>query len=319
MNDSAPLAPFVTVAVTTYNRADMLRQTLGDLVRQDYPADRHEVLVIDNNSRDHTREVLASFAGSRPAPRWILETRQGLSHGRNRAIAEMRGEILILADDDIRVSPDWVRQLVAPLAADTRRQIGAVGGEVIPDFPGGRPDWIAEWHAPLSFRPDAGPLGPDQNPMGASLALPRWVFATYGKFSTSLGRKGDRFFGGEETEFLRRLRDGGAEIWFVPAAKALHQMPVSRTTFRYAARHAFDSACSRVVERVIERRRTRKSVAAYLISRFFANAVKGAGFALLTILNLVLLRGSEAKKSLVRAWRSCGYLFQIVRSAFGIT
>jgi glycosyltransferase involved in cell wall biosynthesis len=319
MSDPVPFPPFVTVAVPTYNRAEALRQTLADLANQDYPGERFEVLVVDNNSRDHTRDVVESFAAARPAPRWILETRQGLSHGRNRAIAEMRGDILVLADDDIRIGPGWIRELVAPLAADPSRRIGAVGGEVVPVFPEGRPDWIAEWHAPLAFRPDAGPLRPDQNPMGASLALPRWVFAAHGNFSTSLGRQGGRFFGGEETEFLRRLRAAGAEIWFAPAAKTMHQMPASRTTFRYAARHAFDSARSRVVARVTERRQAGESAAAYLGSRLAANAGKVIGLGLLALLSLVLLRTDDAKKALVRAWRSCGYLVQIARSALGLT
>src|SRR5687768_2279831 len=83
----------VTVAIPTYNRARFLQQTLTGITRQHFPRDCFEVLVIDNNSRDQTRTVVESFAGARPAPRYILEPQQGLDYARNRAIKEARGEI----------------------------------------------------------------------------------------------------------------------------------------------------------------------------------------------------------------------------------
>src|SRR5262245_22029298 len=98
-------SPFlkVTVAILTYNRAEVLRQTLTTIADQDFPRDYYEVLVVDNNSRDRTRDVVAEFASQPLAPRYILETNQGLDHARNRAIAESRGEIIVFADDDILV------------------------------------------------------------------------------------------------------------------------------------------------------------------------------------------------------------------------
>ena len=304
--------PRLTIAICTYNRAELLRQTLAGLTRQNYPPDQFEILVLDNNSRDHTRDVVASFAASSPAPRHILETQQGLDHARNRAIAEAQGEIIVFGDDDILVEPDWLDHITAPLAADHAHKIGAVGGEVIPVFPDGLPPWVAEWHSPLAFRPDAGPLPPSQSPMGANFAFPKWVFAQHGPFHTALDRSGKNLFGGGDTEIIRRLRAAGLEIWFAPAACALHQMPASRTTFRYATRHAFDSARSRVVDRA-----GRPNAAGYLLTRFAGNFFKAAGFVLLALLSVLILRTGDAKKSLVRAWRSCGYLYQIPRSLAG--
>jgi glycosyltransferase involved in cell wall biosynthesis len=304
--------PRVTVIICTYNRSDLLRQTLAGVAQQDYPAGELEVLVIDNNSRDDTRTAVAEFADAPHAPRHVLETAQGLDHARNRGLAEATGDILLFADDDILVQPDWVRQIAAPFAADADRRIGCVGGEVVPVFPDGLPDWIREWHAPLAFRTDAGPLPPRDSPMGANFAFPRWVFDQVGSFATGLDRKGASLFGGGDGEMVRRIRNAGYEVWFAPGASVRHQMPASRTTFRYAARHAFDSARSRVADRATLPRST-----SYLLSRFFVNLLKALGFTLLALLNLVMLRPDTAKKSLVRAWRSCGYLYQIPRSLCG--
>ena len=299
----------VTVAIPTHNRAEFLRQTLAGIVAQDFPRDRLEVLVIDNNSRDHTREVVAAFAGGPVAPRYVLETRQGLNHARNRAIAEATGDLILFGDDDILVAPDWVAAMAAPFAGEAGERIGAMGGEVIPVFPDGLPPWMAEWHGPLAFRPDAGPLPARDMPMGANLAFPRRLFERLGPFQGSLDRAGGSYFSGGDTEMIRRVRRAGLEVWFAPAAAVRHQMPASRTTFSYAARHAFDSARSRVVERAGQPR-----AAAYLVSRVPANLAKATGFALAGLLNALILRTGEAKKAFVRAWRSCGYLYQIPRS-----
>ncbi|MBI3887090.1 MAG: glycosyltransferase [Opitutae bacterium] len=312
MSSPRPPLPKVTVAICTYNRARLLRQTLAGVARQDYPADRLEVLVIDNNSTDATPAVVAEFAAGPHAPRHVLEQTQGLGHARNRGLAEATGEIVLFADDDILVEPDWVRQMAAPFVQDAARRVGCVGGEVVPVFPDGRPDWIAEWHSPLAFRTDAGPLGPRQMPMGANLAFARWVFARIGPFATDLGRQGGQLFSGEDGEIVCRVRDAGWEVWFAPAARVLHQMPASRTTFRYAARHAFDSARSRVLERAQQRR-----AAGYLLTRIFTNGLKAAGFGAWALLCLVAFQPDAAKKALVRAWRAGGYLYQIPRSLLG--
>jgi hypothetical protein len=89
-------------------------------------------------------------------------------------------------------------------------------------------------------------------------------------------------------------------------------MPASRTTFRYASRHAFDSARSRVIDRAGQ-----PAAAAYLAGRFVANVFKALGFAVLALLQAVVFRPGATKKALVRAWRSCGYLYQIPRSLCG--
>ncbi len=303
--------PFITVAIPTYNRSGMLRQTLDGLSRQDYPRDRFEVVVIDNNSTDDTAAVVREF----PAVRHVVEKKQGLDHARNRAIAESRGEIIVFGDDDILMEPSWISELSRPLTPcrlPLAGAVGAVGGEVIPVFPNGLPEWVAEWHAPLAFRADAGPLAPAQSPMGANLAFPKWVFEKLGLFHTELDRAAGNYFSGGDSEMVRRVRQAGFEVWFAPAAAVKHQMPASRTTFKYAARHAFDSARSRVIDRAGQ-----PGAAGYLWSRLPGNLLKALGFALLAALSAIAFQAGAAKKALVRAWRSCGYLYQIPRSLIG--
>jgi GT2 family glycosyltransferase len=202
--------------------------------------------------------------------------------------------------------------MTAPLLADSSQRIGAVGGEVIPVFPDGLPPWVAEWHAPLAFRHDLGPLEARHSPMGANLAFPRRIFAQLGLFHTALDRAAGNYFSGGDSEMIRRVRAAGLEVWFAPGAAVQHQMPASRTTFRYASRHAFDSARSRVIDRVGQ-----PGATGYLAGRFIGNIFKALGFAAIALVNTLILRTGAAKKALVRSWRSCGYLYQIPRSLVG--
>ncbi|MCF7687588.1 MAG: glycosyltransferase family 2 protein [Cephaloticoccus sp.] len=309
--------PKVTIAIPTYNRAPWLAQTLQGLTTQIYPADRLEILIIDNNSPDNTRDIVASFAHAPHPPRHLLETQQGANFARNRALAEAQGEIIVYGDDDILTPPDWLGALVQPFVGDTDRKIGAVAGEVVPVFPDGCPPWVRSFHGPQAFRPDTGSTEDHQVPMSANLAFRRDVLLAQGGWDTNVGRKGGRVFGGEENGPIRRLRRAGYEIWFAPRASVQHQMPAARTTLRYVKRHAFDSACSRVVGRVAMDREEGKSSTGYLLSRLPGNFFKLVWFGLLAGLNTLVLQPGSAKKSLVRCWRSCGYLYQIPRSMFG--
>jgi hypothetical protein len=96
-------------------------------------------------------------------------------------------------------------------------------------------------------------------------------------------------------------------------------MTADRLTFDYAKRHAFDSARSRVVDQVRTLRASGRSPSGFLASRAVSSALKVVGFLLAALAWTVLFRIGAAKAALVRAWRSCGYLYQIARSARGKT
>ncbi len=227
----------MTIAIPTYNREKWLRETLAGLTMQDYPADRSEILIIDNNSPDRTREVVESFSDAKHAPTYLLETQQGANFARNRALAEAQGEIIVYGDDDILMGASWLRELMQPFVNDSEKKIGAVAGEVVPVFPEGCPDWVRSFHGPQAMRADMGPTDAKQVPMSANLAFRRDLLREQGGWDTNVGRKGKRVFGGEENGPMHRMRQAGYEVWFAPLATVDHQMPIGRTTMAYVKRH----------------------------------------------------------------------------------
>ena len=133
---------FVTVAICTLNRAESLRRTL-DSVAATRVADElaWELIVVNNNSTDHTDAVIAEYRGRLPLRR-ELEPLQGHSNARNRAIVAARGEYIVWTDDDVIVGARW---LAAYAEAFRRWPDGVVfGGRIIPRYEPPVVKWIAQ-------------------------------------------------------------------------------------------------------------------------------------------------------------------------------
>jgi cellulose synthase/poly-beta-1,6-N-acetylglucosamine synthase-like glycosyltransferase len=114
--------PFVSVIVPVRDGEPMIADCLDSILTADYPADRREILVIDNGSSDGT----AALIRARPV-RYLHEPRPGVSNARNRGIAESTGEILAFVDADCLVEPQWLGELVRAFEDPA---VGAVAGDL---------------------------------------------------------------------------------------------------------------------------------------------------------------------------------------------
>lgn len=106
--------PDVSIVICTYNRAELLRETLQALPRL-HGIGKAEIVIVDNRSTDHTRSVseyfIKAFQG-RIAVRYVYEPRQGLSVARNTGVRAARGEIAAFLDDDAIPEAGWLSAIV---------------------------------------------------------------------------------------------------------------------------------------------------------------------------------------------------------------
>src|SRR5579864_7055808 len=111
----------ITVILCTFNRCRSLEQTLGSIAHSVVPDSiEWEVLVVDNNSNDQTRDVVKGFSDQHPGRfRYIFESTPGKSHALNAGIRESRSEVLAFVDDDVTVESTWLYNLTAVLKDDT--------------------------------------------------------------------------------------------------------------------------------------------------------------------------------------------------------
>jgi glycosyltransferase involved in cell wall biosynthesis len=107
--------PLVSVVIPTRNRADLLSDVLGSLVEQDYPADRYEILVVDDGSIDDTPSVVEALAQAHSKPRLSLlrQPAKNQNAARNRGVSEAKGELIAFLDDDELAPANWLSGLVA--------------------------------------------------------------------------------------------------------------------------------------------------------------------------------------------------------------
>lgn len=232
-----------TLALCTYNRAALLERALASLADCSQPEGEWELLLVDNNSSDRTRQIAASFDGRLPV-RYVFEGNQGLSAARNRALKEFRGEVLLFTDDDLRFEPDWLRSYESAFLAHA--DCGWFGGRILPWWEHGKPGWLHDERMALIegllVHYDLGATDreyrmEDKSPFGASFALRREVVERVGDFRLDLGVSGDTPGRGEEAEYLDRVRPTSKSGWYIGSTHAWHWQDAQRFSLRYLYRH----------------------------------------------------------------------------------
>jgi glycosyltransferase involved in cell wall biosynthesis len=103
-------APFVSVVVPTFNRLEALTACVQAIVRQDYPRNRFEVIIVDDGSL-----MPVTTSGREPQHdvpiRVLRQANAGPASARNLGAQHARGDLLAFTDDDCIPTPHWLREL----------------------------------------------------------------------------------------------------------------------------------------------------------------------------------------------------------------
>jgi cellulose synthase/poly-beta-1,6-N-acetylglucosamine synthase-like glycosyltransferase len=111
------ILPSLSILVPAHNEQRMIRAKLQNLLSQDYPADKLEILVGDDGSTDATASIVRD-SQHRGVRLFIAETRRGKSAVQNQLVARARGEILVFTDADCLLPQNALRTIVEHFAAD---------------------------------------------------------------------------------------------------------------------------------------------------------------------------------------------------------
>jgi glycosyltransferase involved in cell wall biosynthesis len=225
----------ISIVLCTFNRHRVLEETVRSFFDCRLDGIDYELLIVDNNSADETREFGERLAGRNPHVRYVLEERQGLSHARNRGIGESRGEIIAFVDDDVYFSPHWLKALESSFGRNGG--VACIGGKVVPHFESGRPTWIEDsllWiYGVTRYGEQEREIRPPEIPIGCNMAFRRAVFERIGGFHTSLGRKGENLLSGEEKQLFNDAANAGMKTLYSPDVQVSHRIPPSRTTRKW--------------------------------------------------------------------------------------
>jgi glucosyl-dolichyl phosphate glucuronosyltransferase len=229
-----------SLVICTYNRANHLRDALRTALAQETGGlFTYEVLVVDNNSTDHTRAVVDSFlAEGHHNLRYLFESRQGKSFALNRALSELSGEHYTIVDDDFLLPPRWLLGIRNGLLRHPNAAF--VSGKVLPHWSSPPPAWLTENHWSAIAMADYG-----EREFRASarhrICLLACTFDTaavkaVGGYDTRLGVSGGRIGGVEDLDILTKLWGVGREGVYLPDVAFEHRVEPERLTKRYHRR-----------------------------------------------------------------------------------
>ncbi|NMM51895.1 glycosyltransferase [Paenibacillus aquistagni] len=126
-------APFVTIMVPAHNEGKVITQTVESLLRLDYPHDRYEIIVINDNSSDNSSELLAKLQDKNPTRNLIIINTDNVTGGKGKSNAlnigfkQSKGEYIAIYDADNTPEKTALRYLVSEITHDP--SLGAVIGK----------------------------------------------------------------------------------------------------------------------------------------------------------------------------------------------
>src|SRR5580692_4642153 len=222
----------ITVILCTFNRCRTLAKALDSVLSSVLPSSvAWEVLVVDNNSNDKTREVVEQRIPAHPGRlRYLFEPKPGKSNALNAGIKSTQGDILAFMDDDVVVEPTWLQNLTASLESDN--WVGT-GGRILPQWTSKPPAWLPVEDryglAPLAmFDLGSEAVSLNEAPFGTNMAFRKSVFEKFGGFRTDLGPRPGSEIRNEDTEFGQRLLSAGERLRYEPSAVVYHSVPEER-------------------------------------------------------------------------------------------
>jgi GT2 family glycosyltransferase len=219
------VSPTASVVLPTRGRAGYLAVALDSLAAQEGP--RFELLVVDDGSQDGTRQLLAR----REVRSLRLDPPRGLNGARNAGIEATTGDLIAFLDDDIQAPLGWLRALVA--GAERHPQADAFGGPIRARFEGPAPRGCGREDPPLTTLDLGAEDRPCELVWGANMLVRRSAFERVGLFDERIAG------GGDEEEWLERLRGAGGTVFYIADAGLDHRRAGDDARLRSLMRAAY--------------------------------------------------------------------------------
>lgn len=246
----------VSVIIPTYKRSGMLCLTLDSLLKQDYPKQDFEIIVVDNNSPDDTEIVVRRYIQNHIEQaniRYAKELRQGDGYARNSGAAVAEGEYLLFCDDDSLFDANWISCMVSVL--DMYPQVAMVGSRIRIKWDEAPESWVVNYEYLLASTThgNKGYIISSEGfciPNG-SLGIRKRVFYQVG--GNNPGQIGEYMVGNAEVGLFHKIKKLGYPIAFTDDTTMWHmQTKAKNGTMQDLIRRAENCAISDAYTDVVE-------------------------------------------------------------------
>ncbi len=226
--DNSEFQPTVSVVIPVRNGEATIGALLESLQKVDYDQNKVEVIVVDGNSTDKTREIVAKYP-----VKLCIEDGEGLNAARNTGIKNSGGEVIAFTDADCIVPNNWIRKMVENFRDP---QVWCVGGNI----KGCSDDFLSRY-ADNTVMPVMRSFKRRQvlsmiklffnYPAGCNMAFRRKALEEVGHFDEGLR------YGADDLELVERVCKAGHEIVLDPSVLVLHK---HRSTLKGLLKQTFN-------------------------------------------------------------------------------
>lgn len=118
------MLPKISIIVPNYNGSATIKLCIESLLSLNYPKEKLEIIIVDNNSTDNSRTIISSY----PVKLLLEKDTQSSYAARNKGVKEARGDVIALTDVDCIVDKDWLINSIKYLSEE---DIGGIAGEIL--------------------------------------------------------------------------------------------------------------------------------------------------------------------------------------------
>lgn len=207
----------ISIIIPTYNRANLIGNTLESLLNQDFPKEDYEIIIVDNNSTDNTFHVISKFTAQHNGfcnLKYIQESRQGDVYARHTGVSNADGDILFFTDDDALFDKNWLS--TADDLFNLYPSIGALGTRIMIKWDTQPKAWVKHFEYLLGriTYNDSGYVikSTGLHINNGSLAIKKSLFIEVG--GNNPGQVGEFLIGDAEAGLCRKLHQKNIPIAF---------------------------------------------------------------------------------------------------------
>lgn len=222
MVGSVEREPKLSVVMATYNRAEIIRETLRHLADQELDPADYEVIVVDDGSPDHTRAVVEEWMSRVPfRMRYLHHSNHGPGYTQNRGLEVARAPIVLLMADDIFMSPPALKAHLETHEAHPEQQVAVLGCvRQSPMLDRCDSVFLRKWN-PMRFSDFAGLRElPYYLFWACNISVKREFVLRHGPYREQMGRAGAAAH--EDPELGYQLLHAGLRILHRPEALGFH-------------------------------------------------------------------------------------------------
>lgn len=210
----------ISIVIPTYNRSDVILQSLQTWTLQTLHSSDFEVIIVDNNSSDGADTLIKEFVSDKPNFHYVLETQKGSTYARHTGAKLAKADILMFCDDDGLFNDGCAEEILKVYAKNP--QTCAVTGKISIQWDKIPPAWIEPYLfmlGKLDYGNDVR-FSTDFYLNGGIFSIKKDVFNNLGGFNPDL--VGNYLVGDGDTGLVIKLHRKKMLIGYTPFATMQH-------------------------------------------------------------------------------------------------